>query len=152
MRRADLIIGGLLFLMGCGLSTYAIITSVGSVRTPGPGFFAFLIGGGLMILSAMIFLKAWQLPKPSSAQRGSEVLHWRNIVFFSFGLGAYAYALEHLGYLVATPLFMIFLFRAIYPPRRWWVSILGGIGATVISYVVFYTWFKVDLPIGIFGV
>lgn len=150
MRRGDLIIGGLLFLIGCGISVCAIMTSVGNIRKPGPGFLAFLTGGGLMILSLVILLKAWRLSKPLSTQRGIEVPRLRNIVFFSLGVVAYAYMLDHLGYLVATLLFMAFLLRAIYP-QRWWVIVLGSIGSDVISYLMFSTWLKIDLPIGIFG-
>lgn len=151
MKEKDFISGMVLFLVGCGICGYAFHTSLGRITQPGAGFFAFLSGLAIAIFSLLIFLKSWLSSRPASGSTGEAATHWRNILLLSLGILGYSYGIEFLGYLIATLLLMLFFFRTI-EPQPWWVVLLGGIGTTSISYLLFQVWLKIDLPIGVFGI
>jgi putative tricarboxylic transport membrane protein len=151
MKRKDFISGVVLFLVGCGICGYALRTSLGTITQPGAGFFGFLTGAAISIFSLITLFRGWRLPKPGSSEGTKESVRWRNIILLCLGVLAYSYGLEFLGYLIATLLLMIFLFRTI-EPQPWWVVLLGGVSTTLISYLLFQVWLKIDLPIGFLGI
>jgi len=63
---------------------------------------------------------------------------------------AYTAFLEVLGFLLATFLLLLFLFRGI-EPQRWVVSIGGSALTSFITYALFELWLKTQLPKGFIG-
>ncbi|OLE38406.1 MAG: hypothetical protein AUG00_05555 [Candidatus Rokubacteria bacterium 13_1_20CM_2_70_7] len=63
---------------------------------------------------------------------------------------AYAFALEPLGFLATTFLFLAVLFGAAQP-QRWVVSVALSVTTAVLTYVVFKIWLAVQLPSGPWG-
>ncbi|MCG6538078.1 MAG: tripartite tricarboxylate transporter TctB family protein, partial [Syntrophales bacterium LBB04] len=58
-NRSDMLGGLLLFLVGTGAVIGAVHLKVGLPTEPQPGFFPFVGGVVLVILSAIIFLRGW---------------------------------------------------------------------------------------------
>lgn len=139
----------LLFIVGCGICIYAITTRLGTLNRPGPGFFAFLTGIAISLLSMIIFLRAIWNPAPADT-KGKYTYRWRNVLLTALTIIGYSFGLETLGYLVTTLIFTILLFRIIQP-QEWWIVILGGTATTFVSYLLFHVWLKVELPIGFWG-
>jgi hypothetical protein len=61
---------------------------------------------------------------------------------------AYALAMEHLGFLLGTAIFLGFLLRLV-EPQRWAVVIGGSLLASAASYGLFEVWLQSELPKGL---
>jgi uncharacterized membrane protein len=62
----------------------------------------------------------------------------------------YAYLLTPLGFIPATILLLVFLFKAV-EPQRWSWAILGAVASTLAAYCVFQLWLQCQLPPGLLG-
>jgi hypothetical protein len=62
----------------------------------------------------------------------------------------YALILEKIGFLISTFFLILFLMRLV-DPLPWVTSLLGSGLASILSYLLFETWLKAQLPKGIFG-
>jgi hypothetical protein len=146
MAHKDMKSSILIFVIGCGICFYAIRTGIGMITRPGPGFFAFLTGVALSLFPLMTLLRTiWN---PSMAIETEEPTYrWRNVLLMAATIVGYSLGLEVLGYLAATLIFTILLFCVIQR-QKWWIVLLGGTATTLISYLLFHVWLKVELPIG----
>ena len=70
------------------------------------------------------------------------------VVFAS--LAFYALALERVGFLVCTLVFFVVLFKTL-GRKGWGHAVVGAVIATVLAYLMFDTWLKVNLPRGLLG-
>jgi putative tricarboxylic transport membrane protein len=130
----------------CGAS---LRMPLGTFRDPGPAFLP--LGSGILlgILSVICFLKANRLPKIET--KGAWICeHWRSLILVLGVLTAYAFTLEFLGFIIATFLLMVILFRGI-EPQKWIVALGGGALTSLLSYAVFEVWLKTQLPKGFLG-
>ncbi len=120
---------------------------------PGSGFFPFLGGAILIALSLILFVSSLRrasgkreeekfFPQRSSSRRISLALS---------SLLAYWAALEFLGFVPTTFIFILFLLRSI-EPQRWTLSITTSALTTILSYLLFVVWLRVRLPQGILGI
>ncbi|MGE5838742.1 MAG: tripartite tricarboxylate transporter TctB family protein [Deltaproteobacteria bacterium] len=119
---------------------------------PGPGFLPFVTGIILAALSLTLLLsrllnnrdraepKAEPMPAGQALQKILKVLG---------ALCLYVLILEHLGFVLATFLFMVLLLRL--EPRRWIFIIPGALGATAFFFVLFKILLRVPLPAGLLG-
>jgi putative tricarboxylic transport membrane protein len=129
---------------------------IGAVRygifergVPGPGFFPFLAGLTL-ILPALILFVSRMADRRGKGEK-EEVLpffpeksSWKRLILVMGSLVFYSIALEYLGFLATTCLFMIFLLRI--EPRGWTAILTTAILATLSSYTLFEVLLKVPLP------
>ena len=146
------------FWVGIGIIICALAWKVdlGSFREPGSGFVAFLAGLffsalGLVMVLSRIYSKVPVGAGPVAIQafRGVPV----PLLLFTIGvLLAYGFFLETLGYNVATFLLMWTLFYLFYEKGKGRVvlSFLVSIATTGLTYLVFETWLRSQLPRGIF--
>lgn len=125
--------------------------SLGNFHNPGPGFLPFICGAILSSLSFVVFLQEGR----SGAVRGKEKPFlvdrqraWKATLTLMV-LFAYAIAMDYLGFLLATTLFLAFLFWAV-EPQRWYVVIFGSVLSSVAAYVLFEVLLKSPLPKGFF--
>ena len=72
---------------------------------------------------------------------------WKNLILTSLALIAYALIMEKVGYLLATFVFILFLFKTV-EPQKWIVSILGAIVTVLLSYIIFNVWLQCQFPEG----
>ena len=123
---------------------------VGTLVQPGPGFLSFGAGVamGLLALAFLIrtFLKGQTNSDPSG--EAEESGQTAKVVAISLSLFIYAFAVNWLGFVLATLLFVISLFRLV-ETESWWRSLLKGSLVTAGNYLVFVVWMGINLPKGI---
>ena len=122
-----------------------ISLQLGTLSQPGPGFFPFLGGVVLGLLSLIQLLKSIKtrdsisLPGLTSSK-----------VLLAIGATlAYLLLLEQIGFVTITFLFLFLLFRLEY--KRWVISTALALAGAVSSYALFRLWLKTQLPAGPFG-
>ena len=142
MERAQ---GILVFLIGAAIYWQGRYLPMGSLRTPGPGFFPNVIAFTMMILSLFLIIPK---TKKSQGSRFPGSIH--NILLMFLVLVAYSFVLEYLGFVAVSLLLMIFLFKAGGAPR--WVNAVTWAFISVgFSYLLFEVMLGGNLPRGIFG-
>ena len=133
-----------------GLAVYICQQSmgigVGSLRKPGPGLLSFGAGAGIGLL-ALVFLcgTLWKGKAGSEVEGGG---HTATVVVISFSLFIYTITVSWLGFIMATLLFVLFLFRTV-ESETWWRSTTKAVLVTLGNYLVFVVWLGVKLPKGI---
>lgn len=127
---------------------------VGTFRAPGPGFFALVAGLALLIIGIfMFFSKAGSADDAKAdfdADRTSLIrglLKWRLTATMSL-LVAYAVFLDAVGYLLCTFLVMWGLFYD-WGKNCLLNACLASLAATAVTYLIFETWLRTQLPRGI---
>ena len=118
---------------------------LGTLNAPESGFFPFLLGTALGLLS-ILWLVLYLAPR-GALDLIKVSISWKRAIPMLAGLLAYALLLELLGFLLATFL-LIFLSVWIVESRPWWVAGSVGIGITAFTYVLFRLWLHVQLPAG----
>lgn len=157
-RRVDLGIG--LFVLAFGLF---VLVTASTIRPTGPvvdaigprgvpyvlGVF-FLIGGGSIVLSR---LRAWRSGasdvvksdgEPDEPGVPASALQAFMVMAAAFG---YALLLNRLGYVIATPAFVIVTLKTMRL-RSWVVVLATAVAYTLVTYVLFALYMRVDLPVG----
>jgi len=147
MRRLELLgsISLIVFSLIACLEAYKL--SLGPPGAPGPGLVPFLLGAILFLLSCLYFFKtlhAFRLKQEIHLWRG---LRWEKVVLILAILFSYALFLEKGGFLLCTFLLLMFLFQWVDRQRWYWVY-GGSLGITLLCYMIFKIWLKIQLPIG----
>jgi putative tricarboxylic transport membrane protein len=152
-RKKDRISSLFWILMAAGICFGSFRLSLGELHKPGPGFFSFLAGAILGILSFVVFLQSLRGEGAFVEEKESFFPNPRRtlkMVYVIIALILYVIGMDYLGFFFSTLLFMGFLLRGI-DPQRWSVVFLVSILGAITSYAVFQYWFDVPLPGGIFG-
>jgi len=77
-------------------------------------------------------------------------LKWGKVIWVVASLLIYSVLLNSLGYLITTLGLMLFLFALAGRGKMWsWLG--SALLATLLSYLVFYSWLNVQLPKGKLG-
>ena len=121
---------------------------IGAVNNPGPGLFPFVIGAGMALLSLSIVATsigttAVPMTRPTTRQTMTALAVVGALVF-------YALALERIGFVLCTILFLFGLLTVL-GRYGWLVSAATSVGMTAGSYVIFTTLLKLHLPPGPLG-
>jgi hypothetical protein len=127
----------------------AIRLSLGTLHQPDSGFFPFLGGSVLGLLSLINFLKTLK-GQTSEAESPQPSIRWKNILVALAILFSFPFLLEFMGFAPATFLFFVLLLRLI-EPQRWAIVLGGSAGATVLLYIVLEFWLKIHFPGGLWG-
>lgn len=140
----------MIFSAGICLSSFQI--GIGTLHTPGSGFFPFWGAVTLGLFSLANFLVA-TIKRRRAIQHVTswgDSISWKNLsLTFSF-LVVYPLFLNTLGFLLSTFLFFSLFLRFIGPQK--WSIVLGlSAAAAVLTYLVFQYWLKVQFPASIFG-
>ena len=128
-----------------GISGFKSTTSAGAFP---------MAASATMLVCSLIALLQTLKAQPAAAQPGETTSqHFRRaiapgvIVWTSVAIFAYMLALERLGFIVASYLYLLVNMR-ILGERRWVVSALASALVLAAIYVVFQTAFSVVLPTG----
>lgn len=151
VRSRDIISSLFWAAMGIGICCGGYDLRLGSLNDPGGGFMFFWVGVIMFGLSCSIFIRAAK----EKAVPGEVNAVWAGISLTKIAavlvvLFIYAYLLTPLGFIPATILLMIFLFKAV-EPQRWSWAILGAVVSTLAAYGVFRLWLQCQLPSGLLG-
>ena len=123
---------------------------LGAVTKPGSGFFPFSAGLVMLVLALVALMQLTRQEKKEGESGGREEVRWWNIVIILAAVGASAFTLETIGFLINTFLFVTLLLKVI-EPQSWKASILGGVIAAAAANVLFNVIFKAQIPSGILG-
>ena len=154
MRNRD-ILSSLVWL---GLGILFLIASLreGLFRKgiPGPGFLPFITALILIALSLMVFLPAVNRKEEERDKKIEKIFpekdSFKKVSLGLMALFLYGMALEYIGYIVTTILFMVFTFR-LMEREKWKGPLLFAISTAVISYFLFVVLLEVQLPGGFLG-
>lgn len=149
MRKTYFFANLLWLALAVPAATEAWRLHVGTVRAPGAGFLPFyaaLLLGALAIVALVQDLKT--MSGPASALWGS--VRWGRWVTMVVALFLYVAVLERLGFLLATFLLMLILFRLL-EPYRWTTVLLFALLTMGTAYVFFVILLDSRLPVGPLG-
>jgi putative tricarboxylic transport membrane protein len=123
----------------------------GAVTVPGPGLFPLVLAVGFTLVCLILLVMALRAPADSGAAEAGAIggTGWKVLATLGVML-AYAFALEPLGFVVATCGLLCFFFRAL-EGMRWTVAVAASALTSVVTYVVFKVWLYVRLPPGPWG-
>jgi len=123
---------------------------LGSLSSPGPGLFPFIIGCVMILVSisqAIVY-----------AFKKSETGHfWQNregvkgVIIVLVLLSFYALALMHLGFSLCTFLFFVAILKTL-GRKSWNYALSTALIVSFFSYMVFAVWLKINLPKGPLGI
>ncbi len=140
-----------LLLFSAFICFFSYGLSVGSITSPGPGFFPFYLGASLGLF-ALDTLTRTLVRKRRAADTPPPVrsdINWKNILFTVVVLFAYPVLLYTLGFALSTFLFMALFLRVISGER--WPIVLGMGGAVAaVFYLMFQYWLQIQFPVGFF--
>ncbi len=131
-------------LLGGAVMIASVRMRLGTPTEPQPGFFPFTAGAILVILCAILLIKAF-----SGHSEGAEAFGelWRPVILI-VGLLTYSLVLDVLGYVIATIILSAVVLRVL-DTKTWWklaaISFLLSIG----TYLLFDRLLDVSLPPGI---
>ncbi|HEU4345885.1 MAG TPA: tripartite tricarboxylate transporter TctB family protein [Candidatus Binatia bacterium] len=118
---------------------------LGTLRSPGPGFFPFW--GGILLGLFSLVLLARSLR--SREEPGFGDIQWRALHVVLGTVLAYLLLLETLGFVTVTFVFLLLLFC--FGKTGWIKSGAWSAIATVLIYALFRFWLQVQLPRGLLG-
>ena len=123
----------------------------GGYGTSGPRFVPLIVAIGLITLSAAFLLRTWVRPDIDLAERSADedaATHWATPGLIMAALVVYAFALEPVGYPVATTLVFVLLAR-ILGSRALVRDVLAGLVLGFGLFTAFTQYLGVSLPAGI---
>ena len=154
MRNRD-ILSSLVWL-GLGLLFMIASLREGLFRKgiPGPGFLPSITALALIVLPLMVFLPAVNRKKEERGKKIENIFpekdSFKKVSLGLMALFLYGIALEYIGYIITTILFMVFTFR-LMEREKWKGPLLFAISTAVISYLLFVVLLEVQLPGGFLG-
>lgn len=136
-------------VLGMFVSVYAYRLGLGSVSSPGPGFFPFCLGLIFFLLAVVVLIRALlEGEQYVTWTEGGSPVSVSNVGMAAAALFAYALLLEGLGFHVTTFLVLAGLFRLGGYKR--WVQVLGYSAIVVAITYLLFTFLGVRFPPGIF--
>jgi putative tricarboxylic transport membrane protein len=150
MKRRDFHSGLLLLVLGLIIIEESMRLHIGTPQEPGAGFYPLLIGiaiAGLSVLLLAAYL--W-------SGRNGEALPFKTAKASRLGklamtIGAllvYIFALEGLGFLLTTLLFMIFMLKTV-EGMKWTVALLTSLFTATACYLLFDLLLQAQMPPGL---
>lgn len=122
----------------------------GTLSRPKAGFYPFILGIILGVLSLVFLLKSWLWGKGKGTGRGAfpDRKGWRN-VFLTLGAMFFFYLFfEPIGFLFTT-FVLIFLLIKFVEPQKLFYSVWVAAVITISSYLLFEVLLKANLPRGL---
>ena len=134
--------------VGSAIAIGAYNLGIGAVNNPGPGLFPFVIGLGMVLLSVSIIATSiGTTAAPTTAPTPRQTLTTLAVIG---ALVFYALALERIGFVLCTILFLFGLLTVL-GRYGWLVAATASVGMTAGSYLIFTTLLKLHLPSGPLG-
>jgi len=140
----------ILFLLAAFVLMTSLGLGIGSVSNPQSGFMPFWISLLMLAFSLILFGMAYQ--NRSIKVRWADLwhkLHWQKSILAAAFLVVYIFLLPWAGYLMATSVLMIALFRL--TSMKAWRAVVGAVLSVGFSYGLFSLILKTPLPRGIWS-
>jgi len=144
--RSDLVAGMVIVLVALLVGWENRAYPIGSLAEPGPGYMPLLIAGALGVFGVLIALRAGTSPLFntivwSESRRGIVML---------IACGVAVFALERIGYRLTMIVLLVFMLGVV-ERKRPVPTLLVAVGFAFLSYYLFATLLKVQLPRGPWG-
>ncbi len=150
MKRLDWISGLFLCLLGIFISIESYRVSLGDFHNPGPGFFPFLTGLAIAVLSFLLLIPGGNDGQVQKAAFFEERSHVPKLIFSIVSLFAYGLVLDQLGFILCTLMYIGFIGRMV-AGLKWPQAILLAALSSFGSYILFAMVIKADLPRGLWS-
>ena len=143
-----------LFLLAASVAILLAVTAIpgrGGYATSGPRFVPLIVACGLILLSALFLLRTWWRPDVALAERSAEeddATHWATPGLILAALLVYAFALEPVGYPLATAVVFVVLAR-ILGSRALVRDVVAGLVLGFGLFTAFTQYLGVSLPAGL---
>lgn len=139
---------GLLVSSGFCILSYQL--GLGNLHQPGPGFFPFLAGCILGLLSILQLIKEWINASANISPQNmrSERIKIRNFLELILATFLYGALLERVGFLLTT-MGLIFVTRYSFGVKDWKRNIFIGFLTALIVYLGLEKFLKIRLPRGL---
>ena len=137
--------GILVFCLGTAILWEGRTLAFGSFRNPGSGMFPALIAALMLVLSVILIALPPKTESRGSSISGKVVLRIGSVFA---ALVIYAVFLEVLGFLIVSFVLATFLF-AVFESQKYWLAVLKAFVLTGLTYVLFETLLKSNLPRGL---
>jgi len=135
-----------LMTAGAAIAIGALRYDFGSFDTPGAGFLPFFAGLATAGFSAITFFQTLRRGWLSLREMWGEA-RWQRAAMATAFLLLYSVFLKDVGFLIATFLLMICLFRML-EASSWKATLFSALLTTLGFYLVFQTWLEAQLPRG----
>jgi putative tricarboxylic transport membrane protein len=147
--RADTVTALLALALAAYLAFEGKAMGLGHASDPGSGYIQFWTGLIMCGLAATQLVHSL-LPGADKASLGSAFadIRWGKVLYVTALLVAYTAVLEFLGFIIATFLLLVVLFKTV-EPQGWTVSIIGSALTTLVAWAVFVAWLGTQLPAGL---
>ena len=150
MKRVDLIVSALFFLLGAWVLWQATKLPQFSVFGPGPEFMPNVAGILLIALSTLSFVKSWMGSQATPEDLVPDRAGLYRIAVIIIALFLYVALLSTVGYLPLTFAYAAFMLLAL-TKYRWFVNLGIAVLITGLFYWGFVMVLGVPVPKGIFG-
>ncbi len=146
--RADTLTSALALGIAAYLVYQGIDLEIGTSSNPGSGFILFWTGSMMAALAGTVFVQSL-LPSADRTTIGAcfAEIRWGKVLYVLCLLVAYTFILATLGFVVATAILLLILFKTV-EPQSWKVSIIGALLTTGCAWLVFVHWLGTQLPVG----
>lgn len=130
---------------GVVIMVYAWNTlKIGSIHVPDAGLMPFLCGAALVILG-FVWTLILQWTKKREDEGPAEERLWQKPVLSLILMVIYAWAIEALGYITSTLVFMV-AWQKLIEHEKWVKTALVSLLGTLAMYVLFVYFLKVPIP------
>ena len=149
MNKSERIAAVITSLAGLGIMVYAWqVLQLGTIHMPDAGLLPFLCGAGLALLGILWIVTLQAKEERKSDAPEEERVPYRPYVSLVL-MVIYALAMETLGYITSTVIFMI-AWQQIIEREKWLKTIIITVLGTVAMYALFNLFLKVPIPEEIF--
>lgn len=116
---------------------------------PGSGFLPVWLGLALAVLAVLLFLNAGGTAPGRTWAPDLRAL--RRLVLILGASVVFVVAMDAVGMIMGTALFLVFVLRVV--ERYRWTTVVGvAVAAAAANYVVFTYWLRVPFPTGFLGI
>lgn len=144
--RSDVVAGGVLVLIALFVGWQNRAYPLGNLAEPGPGYMPLLIASALGVLGLLIMLRAGKSPLFNSIEWNEA----RRGIIMLVACGAATFALERIGYRLSMIALLVFMLGVI-ERKSITATLIVAFGFAFVSYFLFATLLKVQLPTGPLG-
>jgi putative tricarboxylic transport membrane protein len=110
----------------------------------------FWSGALVGILAGVLLIQDIVSHRVPAQEEGREKVTWKSIALTLFFFLVYILVLEHLGYIIATILFVGIILKVI-EKKGWFLSSWVAVVMALASYYIFKVWLQAELPKGFLG-
>lgn len=129
--------------------SYTYIPGARGEGEPGPRAFPIVLGATLLGLGLIISFMAWMRKSPALTVKAVSSREAGLVAGTFLLLMLYAFVMDKLGFLIATPLAVLLAMRGLLDMREWRFMLLFAAGITAICWLFFVKLLETPLPHGL---